>query len=96
MLINLPKTIKLQQLAEESSELAQAALKYSRALEGINPTPRTPQECYDALIEEAADVILCLEECGIDLNIESLTGERIDLIKAKKKARWVQRLKEKI
>lgn len=36
----LPKTEILAQLAEEASELAQAALKLRRALDGTNPTPK--------------------------------------------------------
>ena len=35
----------LEQLAEESAELAQAALKLARKLRGVNPTPKTEQEC---------------------------------------------------
>lgn len=39
----------LEQLAEECSELAQAALKTARKYRGENPTPKTIDECYDAL-----------------------------------------------
>lgn len=35
----LPREKILAQLAEEASELAQAALKLRRALDGTNPTP---------------------------------------------------------
>ncbi len=38
---HLPKAEILCQLAEEASELAQAALKLRRALDGTNPTPVT-------------------------------------------------------
>lgn len=41
----LPKTEILAQLAEEASELAQAALKLRRALDGTNPTPKSVAEC---------------------------------------------------
>ena len=37
--IDLPKTEILAQLAEEAAELAQAALKLRRSLDGTNPTP---------------------------------------------------------
>ena len=47
-----------EQLAEECSELAQAALKSARKYRGENPTPKTIDECYDALQEEIADVML--------------------------------------
>lgn len=39
----------LAQLAEEAAELAQAALKLRRALDGSNPTPKSVSECRDAL-----------------------------------------------
>lgn len=41
----LPKTEILAQLAEEASELAQAALKLRCALDGTNPTPKSVEEC---------------------------------------------------
>lgn len=40
----LPKTEILAQLAEEASELAQAALKLRRAINGKNTTPRSISE----------------------------------------------------
>lgn len=47
----------LCQLAEECSELAQAALKLKRAMEGTNPTPKSELECWGSLEEEKpADV----------------------------------------
>ena len=42
----LPKTEILAQLAEEASELAQAALKLLRALDGTNPTPKSVEEVW--------------------------------------------------
>lgn len=48
----LPKTEILAQLAEEASELAQAALKLRRALDGTNPTPKSVEECEENLLEE--------------------------------------------
>lgn len=52
----LPKTEILAQLAEEASELAQATLKTSRALDGTNPTPKSVAECEANLMEEFADI----------------------------------------
>lgn len=52
----LPKTEILAQLAEEASELAQAALKLRRALDGTNPTPKSVEECEANLMEEFADI----------------------------------------
>jgi hypothetical protein len=48
----LPKTEILAQLAEEASELAQAALKLRRALDGTNPTPKSVEECLENIQEE--------------------------------------------
>lgn len=48
----------LEQLAEECSELAQAALKKSRILRGENPTPKTMIEAEADITEELTDVKL--------------------------------------
>ena len=56
--IGLPAT--LEQLAEEASELSQAALKVARIIRGENPTPVSYPEAVDHLQEEAADVRNCL------------------------------------
>ena len=82
----------LEQLAEECSELAQASLKYARLLRGENPTPKTEQECLEALTEEMADVELC--------NSLLMGGDYVDfdavmeLIEVKDK-RWHERLRER-
>lgn len=55
----------LTQLAEESSELGQAALKYRRAIDKKNPTPITSVEAYNNLLEEVKDVINVLFVLGI-------------------------------
>jgi len=81
----------LEQLAEECSELAQASLKYARLLRGENPTPKTRQECLEALTEEMADVELC--------NSLLMGSDHVDfdavmeLIEVKDK-RWHERLRE--
>lgn len=49
----------LAQLAEEAAELAQAALKLRRALDGTNPTPISINRCREALAEEYTDVATC-------------------------------------
>lgn len=46
----------LEQLAEESAELAQAALKLARILRMENPTPVTAAQARQELIEEWTDV----------------------------------------
>lgn len=48
----LEETEILAQLAEEAAELAQAALKLSRALSWRNPTPVTEYEARADLREE--------------------------------------------
>ncbi len=72
-------------LAEEASELSQAALKYRRALTQINPTPRSEDEAYQDLIEEIADTHLYLMALYINRN-------EIKRIEEEKAARWAKRL----
>ena len=55
-----------EQLAEECTELAKAALKMARILRGENPTPVTSDECMANMVEEASDVVLCLNDLGIE------------------------------
>lgn len=56
----------LEQLAEEASELAQAALKFIRAAEySNNPTPITLQEAQVGLDEELHDVLAVASLLGI-------------------------------
>ena len=61
----LGETEVLTQLAEEAAELAQAALKLRRALDGRNPTPVTETDCRAGLIEEYSDVVHCAMELGL-------------------------------
>ncbi len=79
----------LAQLAEEAAELAQAALKLRRAITGDNPTPKTEAECRAALLEEVADVELCLGELGF--MGDDLTAQEICIIE-RKRMRWFERL----
>ena len=74
---------KLNQLAEECAELAQAALKLSRAIRQTNPTPAKPKDIYNNLIEETSDVYLCLT---------LLQLEAKDEIMESKSNRWIKRL----
>lgn len=77
-----------EQLAEECSELAQAALKLARILRKENPTPLTKAEVLSRMAEEIVDVLVCLE----------VLGYRDDLYEAwsmdKKLERWVNRLEK--
>ena len=78
----------LEQLAEECSELAQAALKLARKERGENPTPKTLGECFKDLIAEMADVQLCIWVVeisrGLDLRCHC----------AWKRERWAKRILE--
>lgn len=78
----------LEQLAEECSELAQAALKLARKERGENPTPKTEEECVENLLEELGDVNLCMSV------VEANRGIHIRCLSVDKKARWAQRIRE--
>lgn len=85
----LDKTEILAQLAEEASELAQAALKLRRAIGGKNPTPRSIPECEAALDEEIADVMVCIEELCFASRTHLDTQA---IIMCRKEERWLSRL----
>lgn len=87
--LSLGITEILCQLAEESSELAQAALKLRRAATGINPTPIMEREAVSALLEEYADVENCME-----LLITANQRSAVKDIQNAKRERWVYRLEE--
>lgn len=96
----LPKTEILAQLAEEASELAQAALKLRRALDGINPTPKSVAECEANLMEEFADIsnavdVLCDAWFGDRLDSECEFWDAEHEIKDAKYKRWLSRLEAK-
>jgi NTP pyrophosphatase (non-canonical NTP hydrolase) len=79
-----------EQLAEECTELAQAALKLARIERGENPTPKTRQEAWGDFLEEWADAKICLA-------LISYTPEdygEVLRIGREKLQRWKQRLEE--
>ena len=79
----------LLQLAEECAELGHAGLKMARVLIGRNPTPITRPEAFNNLIEEYADVLLCMEVLGMETTeVNSMIRE----IQAEKLERWKQRI----
>ena len=78
----------LEQLAEECSELAQAALKLARKERGENPTPTTEAECMKDFLEELGDVNLCMSV------VEANRGISIRCLSVDKKARWAKRIRE--
>lgn len=62
----------LEQLAEEATELAKAALKKARVIRKENPTPVTLEEANANLIEETADVIQCIRDLSIPIDEEQM------------------------
>lgn len=79
----------LAQLAEEASELAEAALKLRRAIMGVNPTPVTPSKAQTDLLEEIADVRTCIAAVSYELQLD---GDAILQIEKSKRQRWADRL----
>ena len=76
-------------LAEEASELAQAALKYRRTLKtSMNVTPVSRQEALDNINEEICDVLMYFIVMGYP--IESLLSRAHN---NPKWTRWAERLK---
>lgn len=82
----------LEQCAEECMELGQACLKMSRKLRDENPTPKTFDDLYHDLIEETADVQVCINEV---MTASAISDELIKSSMAYKQERWKQRIKEK-
>ena len=85
----IPMTELMAGLAEEASELAQAALKLRRVWTQTNPTPKREDEAQDDLFEEIADVFLYLDVIGIG---QANPGELITGIKNRKMERWANRM----
>ena len=85
---HLDKSEILAQLAEECAELTQAALKYRRALDGNNPTPVGEQKAVMHLIEEIADVDLC-----VSLLTTPEDDQQKLMIERAKLLRWEERLR---
>ena len=82
----------LEQLAEECAELAQAALKMARIERGENPTPVTMKTAKENLLEEIADVIVCLNV----LRVEAMfLDESLLFTVMEKMRRWDVRLQER-
>ena len=79
----------LCQLAEECDELGKAALKLRRVLNGKNYTPVTEDQARENLLEEIADVSLCLAVLGLDAPIY---GDMVGNIWDEKLHRWTSRL----
>ena len=75
----------LDQLAEEATELAHAALKASRIMRGENPTPVTLRDAEAMVTEEWTDLCLVADVIGLSLDEDIYDG---------KLNRWEHRLSE--
>lgn len=82
----------LCQIAEEASELAQAALKRRRAITQHNPTPKTPQAALNDLWEEYEDLLNALNAYVVKTGNEADEAQSVSYSKLH---RWAERLKEK-
>lgn len=85
---------RMQQLAEEAAELAQAVLKYNRAMGFGCYTPMRPKDANDAIVEEMADVLLCIEaafpHCPGNMDFYN----NLSRVYREKAERWAERLKK--
>lgn len=90
VICSLGEPALLEQLAEECSELAQAALKLARKERGENPTPKTEEECVKAFLEEMVDVHLCMSVVRRFRNDKIILGDT----EIAKRERWAQRIRE--
>ena len=86
----LPETEILAQMAEEAAELAKAALKLRRAKDGVNPTPVDVKIAEANLIEEYADVAVCVNALFTDEMYD-----RAVEVACQKQDRWLKRLQER-
>ena len=88
---NVPLQERLTALAEEATELAQAALKYRRTLIVGNPTPIDKERSLAALMEEIADVKCCVETLDLNELYQQMFMRDTFRFKAE---RWANRLRE--
>ena len=84
---NLSDVDMTLQLAEEASELSQAASKALRVKLGHNPTPVTEDQALKNVLEEYADVRLSFEAL-----FNSQYDKDVDDVKSSKLDRWYQRV----
>lgn len=75
----------LEQLAEECTELAKAALKMARIIRKENPTPVTEKEAIANIREEYTDVVQCAGELSLTVDEEQM---------ARKHERWEKRVRD--
>ena len=83
------KEYMLRQMAEECSELSQAALKYIRAAR--KETPMRTDEAIEHLTEEIADVRLMIDAVSATVLSERNVDD-VQAIKEQKLDRWKTRM----
>lgn len=86
---NLSQRAIILQLAEEASELAAAANKLVRVLDGENPSPVTPEQARLDILEEFGDVLNCA-----DLIVTPMENIYIATERGEKCIRWAGRIQE--
>lgn len=68
ILVAIGEEAMWMQLAEEASELSQAAAKMARYLHGTNPVAKNEDEIRVSVIEEYADVMNCARHLYIPIH----------------------------
>lgn len=86
--VALSERARLLQFIEECNEAAKAAAKLVRILDNENPTPVTEKEARENLLEEIADLDVCLTVLPGVSNYEIRRRAEV------KMERWAKRLEE--
>lgn len=84
----------IQQIAEEAAELAQAALKYGRTKGMGSYTKVNPKDARDFMIEEFADVLLCMEAAFPHCSESTDFYSKLERTYCEKAKQWAERLKD--
>lgn len=79
----------LEQLIEECGELIQASAKRLRIIRGENYTPLGREANFEGLVEELADVTVCMNAYSHKTDIDP---GHFGKIRESKKERWLSRL----
>lgn len=82
----------IRQLGEEAAELTHAVFKLMRTLDNESPTPITPETAMLNLLEEIADVCVCVR---VFLANKPKECEIVEKIKHDKLQRWYDRICKK-
>ncbi len=79
----------LEQLIEECGELIQASAKRLRIIRGENFTPLGKEANFENVIEELADVTVCMNAYSWKADIDA---DHFGKLRESKKGRWLSRL----